>query len=81
MYRDLTLNQLVDKFGDLTPQIVKWLGAGGMRVPTRASGTGGLMVGVSEKSGTLEAIEKKYGKYIEGKPKTEENNTPEYKNF
>ena len=81
MYRDLTLNQLVDKFGDLTPQIVKWLGAGGMRVPTRASGTGGLMVGVSEKSGTLEAIEKKYGKYIEGKPKTEENYTPEYKNF
>ena len=81
MYRDLTLNQLVDKFGDLTPQVIKWLGAGGMKVPTRKSGTGGLMVGVSEKSGTLEAIEKKYGKYIEGKPKTEENYTPEYKNF
>jgi hypothetical protein len=60
MYRDLTLNQLVDKFGDLTPQVIKWLGYGGMRVPTRKSGTGGLMVGVSRQ---LQDVVNKYGLY------------------
>ena len=60
MYRDLTLNQLADKFGPLTNQIVKWLGTGGIRVPTRASGTGGKMVGVSRQ---LQDVVNKYGLY------------------
>lgn len=60
MYRDLTLNQLADKFGPLTPKIIKWLGYGGMRVPTRKSGTGGLMVGVSRQ---LQDVVNKYGLY------------------
>ena len=60
MYRDLALNDLVSEFGEITPDIMKWLGTGGIRVPTRGSGTGGKMVGVSR---DLQEVVNQYGLY------------------
>ena len=60
MYRDLALNDLVSEFGETTPELMKWLGTGGIRVPTRGSGTGGKMVGVSQ---DLQKVVDQYGLY------------------